>query len=136
MPHLTRLRFAELMEVLIMVMKIVSKETPSKSSAKPATAKPGRKPLPVRKVLGKSLGLSIGETWAKLLSDNSRGAAHRTDSQLSAFMHAEYPARKSAVMDNVSKPRSMYNAGKLAGMEHKPAKPSVPVEPPKAPKKK
>ena len=116
-------------------MKIPKATKTSVAKAQPTKAKPS---VGIgHRILGKTLCLSIGETWAHLLHENATGKAKRTDAQLSAFVHAEYPNRKSAVTDNVSKPRSMYNSGTLTGMEgHKPKVESVEIKEPKSTKTK
>lgn len=71
---------------------------------------------------GKTLGLGIGETWVKLFSNNEKlpRAKKLTDKQISAFMFAEFPDKKSAIFNAVSTVRSRIRRGvKVGGVEVK-----------------
>lgn len=58
---------------------------------------------------GKTLGLGVQATWAKVLKSNS--SAKMTDAQITKFMNTEFPGRKSAVFDRVQHVRAQYNRG-------------------------
>lgn len=81
------------------------------------------------KNVGKKLGLSIWGTWCHLFKEGTK-----TDKEISTFMHAEFPDKKSKVFDNVTFARKCYNTGKLTkGVLPKPL--AKEIEDPKAAKK-
>jgi len=69
-------------------------------------------------VSGKKWGLTIGETWHKIFSDNEKApkAKKLTDEQIHKWMSVEFPGRKSMDFKDVAgvqRARSYYNRGKF-----------------------
>jgi len=115
------------------------KEVKAKAARKPKAAGE-KKEGPVRKFLGKTWGLNVGQTWVKLFQTEAAtvasGKKPRTDEQLKEFMAAEFE-NPTANMLAVAGIRGIYNRGKFPSQQGKvpPAAEQAPV-PGKEPKPK
>lgn len=59
--------------------------------------------------VGITLKLSVPETWVHVFVDNAK--THKTDEEISKFMHTEFPDLKNKAFDNVHGCRTHYNNG-------------------------
>lgn len=104
-----------------------AKTTVSKSKLK---EEPVKEKTP--KIAGKTLGLNVRKTWCHIFQENeklrSQKKSPKTDAQITEFMMAEFPERKSKTFNAVAHWRTMYNKG-LLGMT--PSTPSTAYEPKK-----
>lgn len=93
-----------------MAKKKTTKKTASrKPKAKAKTQKADKK------LLGRTLGLNIRQTWMRLFADNEKAKKkdRKTDTQIAAFMRAEFPGRtpKDFTVTGVASVRCVYNHG-------------------------
>jgi len=66
-----------------------------------------------RKCVGKELKMGIQETWAHLFSKNETQETKMSDKEISDFIKAEFPDRKTAAFNHVPFVRGRYNRGLL-----------------------
>ena len=59
--------------------------------------------------LGVTLGLSVPETWVRVFIANAK--EHKSDAEISKFMHTEFPDLKNKAFDTVHGCRVHYNNG-------------------------
>jgi hypothetical protein len=98
----------------------IGKDKGTKSTkSEPKADKSKSKKAKVRemKVVGKTTGLGVAKTWAKLFVNNEKSSKQQklTDEQISKAMKKEFPDRGSDIFDHVQLVRNRYNKGVLTG---------------------
>lgn len=98
----------------------MAKKKTAKTTTRKRTAESGGSSKPEQKagrgITGKTLGLSIRDTWKHLFQENEKAAkgSKKTDEQLQQFMRDEFPGRTGHNFTSpggVQAVRNYYNAG-------------------------
>lgn len=80
--------------------------------------------IPTRRLLGKTLGMGVQDTWVRLFLDNGYAPRHlkMTDEELSQFMIQEFE-RNSKEFRGIQWMRAAYNRGRLTIIQGEPLAP-------------
>lgn len=81
-----------------------------------------------RAMLGKTLNLTIANTWAHLFTENAKAkkSKRQTDDELMTFVQSEFPDRDSSKFRSAAWNRRRFNKGQIG--EGKPSSPSTPYD--------
>ena len=113
--------------------KVIKKSDAKTKKAQAASADddaeetaPKKKEAP-KKFTGRTLGLSVSETWKAVFDANAKAASGKkaklgeleltqpmTDEEITKFLRKEFPGNDSKNLDAVARHRGYYNAGTVA----------------------
>lgn len=94
-------------------------ETPKPKKGKGKGKKEPKGPKPAedkkRGATGQTWGLNVGQTWLRMLEQNSR--KKMVDSEMAEFMQEEFPANKDYTVADIKLHRNLFNRGRIRDQE-------------------